>query len=320
MRAVTLDGQLQLKSGIPVPEPPPGWALIRVKKAGICGTDLEIIKGYKGFKGILGHEFCGIVERCDDPGWHGKRVVGEINVGCGKCPFCKDNMERHCADRLALGIRGLNGCLADYCILPVKNLRKIPDSLKDDRAVFMEPLSAACRILEQLRLEGSEKVLVLGDGRLGILCAWVLATVSQDVTIVGHHSGKLLKGKWGTVKAKKGPEKLKGGDADIVVEATGSWKGLNDALFLCRPRGTIVQKSTLALKEAIDLTPLVINELTLLGSRCGSFDAGLKMLESFPGMPLERLISGTYCMEDALLAFQRAEERDSLKILIDMSI
>ena len=318
MRAVIFDGQLQLKSGIPVPEPPEDWALIRVNKAGICGTDLEIIKGYKGFTGVLGHEFCGIVERCNEPGWNGKRVVGEINVGCGKCTFCKEHMERHCVDRKVLGIHGLNGCLANYCILPVKNLRRIPDSLKDDRAVFLEPLSAACEILEQLHLKGSEKVLVLGDGRLGILCAWVLSTVSRDVTLIGRHSEKLAKGKWRTIKTEKGSENLKGRDADIVVEATGSWSGLNDAFFLCRPRGTIVLKSTLAATEAIDLSPIVVNEISLLGSRCGSFDAGLRMLETYPGMPLERLISGTYSMEDALAAFKRAEERDSLKILVDM--
>ncbi len=320
MRAVIFDGQLRLKSGIPVPEPPAGWALIRVKRAGICGTDLEIIKGYKGYKGILGHEFCGIVEQCDEPVWNGKRVVGEINVGCGKCSFCMDHMERHCVDRRVLGIYGLNGCMADYCILPVKNLRKIPDFLEDDRAVFLEPLSAACEILEQISLEGSEKVVVLGDGRLGILCAWVLSTVCRDVTLVGRHSEKLAKGKWRRIKTEKGPGNLKAGDADIVVEATGSWKGLENAFSLCRPRGTIVLKSTLAAVDAIDLTPLVVNEITLLGSRCGSFDAGLEMLGTYPKMPLERLLSGTYFMEDALAAFERVEERDCLKVLIDMAI
>ena len=320
MRAVIFDGQLQLKAGLPVPEPPAGWALIRVKKAGICGTDLEIIKGYKGFTGILGHEFSGIVEQCDEPVWNGKRVVGEINVGCGKCSFCMDHMERHCIDRRVLGIHGLNGCMADYCILPVKNLRRIPDSLEEDRAVFLEPLSAACEILEQIRPDGSEKVVVLGDGRLGILCAWVLSTVSRDVTLVGRHSKKLAKGTWRHIKTEKGHGNLKAGDADIVVEATGSRNGLKDAFTLCRARGTIVLKSTLAAPEAVDLTPLVVNEITLLGSRCGSFDAGLEMLGTYPKMPLERLLSGTYFMEDALAAFQRAEERDCLKVLIDMTV
>jgi alcohol dehydrogenase len=319
MRAIIFDGRLQLKTGIPIPEPPPGWALIRVKKAGICGTDLEITEGYKGFHGVLGHEFSGIVEQCDHAEWNAKRVVGEINVGCGKCRFCKDDMESHCRDRRALGILGLNGCFADYCILPLKNLRKIPDSLKDDQAVFIEPLSAACQMLMQLNLGGAEKILVLGDGRLGILCAWVLSTIAQDVTLVGHHSAKLAKGQWRTIKTVKGSADLKDGDTDIVIEATGSWRGLKDALSLCRPRGTIVQKSTLVSKEVIDLTPLVINELTLLGSRCGSFDTGLQMLKNFPHMPLERLISGTYSIEDAHSAFQRAKERDCLKVLIDMT-
>ena len=320
MRAVIFDGRLQLKMGIPVPKPPAGWALVRVKMAGICGTDLEITRGYKRFKGVLGHEFSGVVEQCDMLGWNGKRVVGEINIGCGKCSFCHENMERHCPERMALGILGLNGCLADYCVLPIKNLRRIPDSLTDDRAVFIEPLSAACRMMEPLRLGGSEKILVLGDGRLGILCAWVLSTIAEDVTLVGSHSEKLAKGKWRSVKTVKRPGGFEGGDADIVVEATGSWEGLKDAFFLCRPRGTIVQKSTLALEGAIDLTPLVVNELTLLGSRCGSFDDGLEMLKTFPKMPLERLISGTYSIEDVVLAFQRAEERNCLKILIDMRI
>ncbi len=318
MRAVIFDGDLRLQSGIPIPEAPRHWALIRVKKAGICGTDLEIIKGYKGFFGILGHEFCGVVEQCDQPDWVGKRVVGEINVGCGKCRFCRERMERHCAERTVLGIHGLNGCLADYCILPVKNLRTVPDSLKDDRAVFVEPLSAACRMLEQLHPSGSEKVIVLGDGRLGILCAWVLSTVLSDVTIVGHHAAKLAKGEWRSVRGQKGTDSLKERDADMVVEATGSSTGLKDALSLCRPQGTIVLKSTLASWGSVDLTPIVIHEIKLLGSRCGSFDDGLRMLETFPDMPIERLISNTYSIEDALSAFQRAKERDCLKVIIDV--
>lgn len=323
MRAIVFDGHLQALGNYPAPEVMPGWVRLRVLKAGICTTDMEITEGYKGFKGVLGHEFVGVVDppvpRESNSDWIGKRVVGEINVGCGACERCARGMERHCFRRKTLGILDLDGCMADYCALPVSNLHEVPASISDNRAVLIEPLSAACEILEQIELGGSERAVVLGDGRLGILCAWVLATVLRDVTLVGHHPAKLQKAQWGELKiSPEYPFRLEG-IFDIVVEATGSIRGLADAVALCRPRGTVVVKSTLASEIRMDLSALVVNELTLIGSRCGRFEMGLDMLASYPDMPLERLISAEYPMDQALAAFEEARQPDTLKVLIDMS-
>ncbi len=318
MRAVVFDGTLRYVDDYPVPEMPgKGWALIRILLAGICKTDMEIIKGYMGFNGILGHEFVGTVEQCDDTGWIGKQVVGEINAACGQCEWCKKGLGRHCPDRTTLGIQGLNGCMADYCFLPEVNLLEIPQSMSKDRAVLVEPLSAACEILEQVRLQGNERAVVMGDGRLGILCAWALSTVLSNVTLIGHHREKVEKAKWHDLKTVSESSRIKPG-ADLVVEATGSGAGLTEAMSLCRPRGTIVLKSTVASQGELNLAPAVINELTLMGSRCGRFRDGLNMLESYPDMPVERLITGRYRIENALEAFQRASKPDAFKVLLEM--
>jgi len=205
-----------------------------------------------------------------------KRVSGEINTGCGQCEWCANGLGRHCPNRRVLGILDLDGCMADYCMLPVNNLHKIPDSIPDNRAIFIEPLSAACEILEQVKFKGSERVIVLGEGRLGIL-------------------------------------------SDIVVEATGSGEGIIEAMSLCRPRGTIVLKSTLASQGKLNLSPLVVNEQTLVGSRCGQFKDGFQMLESYPDMPLDQLITARYPIEQALKAFERAARPDALKVLLEVS-
>ena len=319
MRVVIFDGRLGFLKEFPEPKIPSGWALIRVLKAGICKTDIEITRGYKKFKGVLGHEFVGVVEQCHDPDWMQKRVVGEINVGCGKCEQCANELERHCPYRRVLGILNLNGCMADYCVLPLSNLHVVPASTADYRAVLVEPLSAACEILEQIELTGSEQAVVLGDGRLGILCAWVLSTVLSDVTLVGHHPQKLKKAGWRTLKTVQVTASRGGHGVDIVVEATGSGKGLVDAMSLCRPRGKIVLKSTVVSKSKINLSSIVVNEQTIIGSRCGRFKAGLRMLESYPDMPLERLISADYPIEQALEAFEQATQPDTLKIVLDMT-
>ncbi len=315
MRAVVLDGGLKFVTDYPVPRVPPGWARIRVQMAGICGTDMELIRGYKAYNGILGHEFLGVVDRCEIAEWIGKRVVGEINAGCGVCEWCHKGMDRHCPGRRVLGILSLDGCMADYCILPITNLREVPSTVSDLRAVFTEPLSAAAEILEQVILSGSERVVVLGDGRLGILCAWVLSTVVNDVTLVGHHPEKLERARWRNLRIASGPHDIRPG-ADLVVEATGSSKGLDDAMALCRPRGVIVLKSTTEKKGELNLTPLVVNEVTLIGSRCGQFKDGLGLLESCPEMPVERLVTKTYPIEEAARAFEHAREAGALKILL----
>lgn len=318
MRAVVFDGRLQYVEDYPVPQAGNGWALVRVHEAGICKTDMEIMKGYLGFRGILGHEFIGRVVKCDaDPSWIGKFVTGEINAACGFCEACLKGLGRHCPDRLTLGIDGLNGCMAEYCALPIANLLEIPDGLPEERAVLMEPLSAACELLEQVPLHGNERIVVLGDGRLGILCAWVLVAAVSDVTLVGHHPEKLKLANWRHLRRTDQIVHIRE-KADIVVEATGSSQGLRDALTICRPRGTVVLKSTIAVPDRVDLSPVVIHELTLIGSRCGRFREGLAMMMAWPDMPLERLITAHYPLVHAAAAFERASGPDMLKVVLDV--
>jgi alcohol dehydrogenase len=316
MKAVVFDGSLRYVEDYPRPAAGPGWVRIKVQLAGICKTDLEIMKGYMGFKGVLGHEFLGTVESCDDESWIGKRVAGEINAACGRCDWCARGLGRHCPHRATLGIAGLDGCMAEYCVLPVENLCVVDPDISDDRAVLTEPLAAACEILEQITITGSERIIVLGDGRLGILCAWALRTVAGDVTIVGHHPEKLDIARWRDIKTAAGMEGMEPG-ADIVVEATGSEGGIAQAMDLCRPRGTIVLKSTVAIQGETNLAPIVINELTVVGSRCGRFPDSLKMMRDFPDMPLERLVTGRYPIDAAEEAFAEARSGPALKVLLE---
>jgi alcohol dehydrogenase len=318
MAAAVFDNELRYVKDYLRPETKPGWARINVQLAGICKTDMEIMKGYLGFKGVLGHEFVGVVDRCDDAAWVGQRVIGEINAACGRCAWCARGLGRHCPDRTTLGIVNHDGCMAEFCILPVANLFIVPREIPDERAVLTEPLSAACEILEQLSIHGTERVVILGDGRLGILCAWALATVSSDVTIVGHHPEKLDLAQWHGIKTALNTEGIEPG-ANIVVEATGSGQGIVMAMSLCRPRGTIVLKSTVAIQGDVNLAPIVIHEQTLLGSRCGRFGDGLKMMLDFPDMPLEKLITGRYPLDKVAEAFVRAQESDALKVLLDIN-
>jgi alcohol dehydrogenase len=316
MQAVVFDGKLKYVRDWPVPRVKPGWALIRVQLAGICKTDLEIIKGYLGFHGVLGHEFLGQVVECADPAWVGRRVVGEINAACGHCDWCAQGLGRHCPWRSTLGIGGLDGCMAAYCSLPVENLYRVDPGISDEQAILTEPLAAACEILEQLSLAGSERVIVLGDGRLGILCAWALATIATDVALVGHHREKLDIARWRGITTSLRGEGIAPG-ADIVVEASGHGRGIAQAMELCRPRGTIVLKSTVALQGEINLAPLVINELTVVGSRCGRFSDALAMMRAFPDMPLPALITHRYPLHQAMQAFAATRNGEALKIVLE---
>lgn len=317
MAAAIFDGELKYIRDYPVPTLQPGWARIQVKLAGICKTDMEILKGYRGFQGVPGHEFVGVVDQCDESSWIGKRVVGEINAACGHCDWCRRDLGRHCPNRSTLGIFNLDGCMAEYCALPVVNLLEVPENLSDERAVLTEPLSAACEILEQMRIAGNERAVILGDGRIGILCAWVLATALQDVTVVGHHAEKLQALRWRDIRTVIHEKDVAPG-ADIVVEATGSGEGIVSAMALCRPRGTIVLKSTVARSCDINLAPVVRQEQTILGSRCGRFADGLKIMRDFPDMPLDRLISARYPLAGVREAFARAEQSDALKVFLDI--
>ena len=319
MAAAVFDGKLRYAGDFPRPEPKPGWARIRVRMAGICKTDMELMKGYRSFSGILGHEFVGTVESCDAPARIGRRVVGEISAGCGKCAWCAAGLGgRHCPDRTTLGIVRHDGCMADFCVLPRENLYLVPEGISDERAVLTEPLSAACEILEQIAIRGNERIVVLGDGRLGILCAWALATVAADVTVVGHHRAKLAVAGWRQIKTALLIDGVRPG-ADIVVEATGNGQGIAAAMALCRPRGTIVLKSTVAIQGEVNLFPIVVNEQTVVGSRCGRFRDGLAMMENFPDMPLERLVAGRYPLSRVEEAFSFAQGKDTLKVLLDIA-
>ena len=318
MAAAVFDRKLSYVRDYPRPEPKPGWARIRVQTAGICKTDIEIMKGYMGFRGVLGHEFVGEVDRCTDPTLVGKRIVGEINAACGKCAWCAQGLGRHCPHRTTLGIVNHDGCMAEFCVLPQENLFVIPEQISTERAVLTEPISAACEILEQLTIKGAERIVVLGDGRLGILCAWALATAAPDVTIVGRHPQKLSLARWRGIKTSLTAERIAPG-ADIVVEATGSGQGIVQAMTLCRPRGTIVLKSTVALQGDVNLAPVVINEQTIVGSRCGRFKDGLEMMRNFPDMPLEKMITGRYPLERVEEAFVCAQKKDALKVLLDIA-
>jgi alcohol dehydrogenase len=270
------------------------------------------------FQGTLGHEFVGTVDACSRDEWIGKRVVGEINAACGSCEACRNALQRHCPNRSVLGIADLDGCMADYCMLPAANLIEVPPEISDDRAVFCEPLSAACEILEQVPFSGSETVTVLGDGRLGILCAWTLSTAARRVVLVGHHPEKLAIAEWNGVETRLESDGLPTG-ADVVVEATGSTAGLSQAIAACRPRGTIVLKSTVADTGRLNLAPLVVDEITLIGSRCGRFSDGLRLMRTHPDLPLEKLISARFAPEDALKAFPKAAGPGVLKVLFNFA-
>lgn len=316
MKALVFDGRLRLVTDHPEPQLKPGWAILRVTQAGICRTDLELTKGYMGFRGVLGHEFVGVVSACGDESWIGKRVVGEINAACGDCAWCRRGLGRHCPHRSVLGIQGLDGCMAEYCTLPIANLREVPDPISDSRAIFTEPVSAAFEILEQVRVSESDRGVVLGDGKLGILCAWALATETLDVTLVGHHPSKLEAAAWRSIQTAASAGDVAPG-ADLVVEATGSPLGLEEAIRLCRPRGTVILKTTVNEKLQADLAPVVIHEIQIVGSRCGPFDAGLRALLTYD-FPLERLIKGRYPLDEGEAAFAHAARPEALKILVDM--
>ena len=314
MKALLYDGALKLLSDYPRPKPPPGEALIRVSLAGICNTDLEIVKGYMGFQGVLGHEFVGIVEAVEEEGWLGKRVVGEINCYCGECPLCRRGLFTHCPERTTLGIWGRDGAFAEYLTLPLANLHPVPEGIPDEDAVFVEPLAAALEILEQIQVEPTDRVILLGDGKLGLLVAQVLALQGCDLLVVGHHAHKLeILNRLG-IATHLGEVSLKR-SFDIVVDCTGNPEGFAQALALLRPRGTLVLKSTYHGETEVDLSQLVIDEITLVGSRCGPFVPALELLRR--GLvDVASLVSATLALDEGVRAFQLAEKREMLKVLL----
>lgn len=319
MKAVVFDKELKLDNNYEKPIPQEGEALIRVTLAGICNTDFEITKGYMGYKGVLGHEFVGVVEdvNSDDKSLLGKRVVSEISYGCHKpdCEWCNQGLVRHCPDRHTIGIWRKDGCFAQYITLPTEILFEVPDNVSDEQVVFVEPLAAACEILEQLHIQPVQKIIVQGDGKLGLITALTLNAFNYDVTLVGKHKNKLDIAKAQGVKTILLEDLEVKPQWDIVVEATGSITGFETAMTLTKPRGVLVLKSTVAGSKEINLAPIVINEITVLGSRCGQFKPALRLLEK-ERIDFKPLISGIYNVDDSIEAFEKNKQKDTLKVLI----
>lgn len=319
MKAIVFDENLKLDKNYEKPVPQKGEALIKVSLAGICNTDFEITKGYMGYKGILGHEFVGVVEEIndEDKSLLGKRVVAEISYGCHKpdCEWCNQGLVRHCPDRHTIGIWRKDGCFAEYITLPLEVLFEVPENVSNEQVVFVEPLAAACEILEQLHIQPIQKVLVQGDGKLGLTTALTLNAFNYDVTLVGKHQNKLDIAKAQGVKTILLDDLDVKPEWEVVVEATGSISGFETAMALTKPRGTLVLKSTVASSKEFNLAPIVINEITVLGSRCGQFKPALRLLEN-NRIDFKSFISGIYSVDDAIEAFEKNKDKDTLKVLI----
>jgi len=314
MQALHWDGNnLRVESSYPAPKLEADTAMVRVRLAGICSTDLQIFKGYMGFRGVPGHEFVGEV-REGPAALVGKRVVGEINFGCGKCEFCRRSLDRHCPNRRVMGILGADGSFAEYLAIPTSNLHMVPDNVADEEAVFTEPLAAAFEILEQIELNPGDDVLVMGDGKLGMLCAQVLKLTGARVTVLGKHQEKLALIKRTGVRTLL-LDDWKPRLFDVVVEATGSESGLKLAMSAVRPRGTLVLKSTIAGDHNVSLVPLVINEITIIGSRCGLFPDALQALAE-KRVSVTPLIEKVYPLAEGLDAVAHAARPGTRKILM----
>lgn len=317
MKAVVFDKELKIDNDYKKPIPKKGEALIKISLAGICNTDFEITKGYMGYKGILGHEFVGVVEEIndDDKSLLGKRVVGEISNACENCEMCHKGLQRHCTNRETIGIWRKDGCFAEYLTWTIKDLLEVPENVSDEQAVFTEPLAAGLEILEQLHIQPIEKLIILGDGKLGLTTALALNACNIDVTLVGKHENKLEIAKNQGVKTILLNDFEIKKEWDFVVEATGSVSGFETALALTKPRGTLILKSTVAASKEFNLAPIVIDEIRVQGSRCGRFAPALRLLKS-EKVDFKPLISGIYSIDEAIKAFDRNKEKDSIKVLI----
>lgn len=314
MLALYFDAQPAIKE-IPRPEPGPGEVLVKVHLAGICGTDLQVLRGYHGFQGIMGHEFVGEVAAPEDSPWLGQRVAGEITIGCGVCDLCRRGLTGHCRQRRVLGLKDYDGAFASYLRLPAANLHAVDPEIPDIFAVFTEPLAAALRVLEAAKVSPSARVLVVGDGSLGLQISWVLALSGAEVHLAGHHPEHLALARPQGV-ATFLSEALPAGDYDIVVEASGSPSGLELALTRVRPRGTVVMKSTYVDRYPLDPAVLVIPEVNLVGCRCGPFAGALRLLKDGQVDP-RPLIHRTFPLARGLEALAWAQRPGVLKVLLD---
>ena len=307
------DNKISLRD---VPQPrKSNEALIKIRKAGICSTDLELVKGYYPYTGVLGHEFVGDVVEADDASWIGQRVVGEINVVCNQCEQCLNGRPTHCEHRSVLGIVNRDGVFAKFTTLPIANLHRVPDSIPDEMAVFTEPLAAALEIQQQIQVKPTDRVLLIGAGRLGQLIAQMLALTGCDLHVVARHAHQqnLLKGRGIRIIAE---EEIKPWRWDIVVEATGSPSGFSLARRAIRPRGTLVLKSTYKGEINVNFSSVVVDEINIVGSRCGPFEPALRLMETHQVDPTV-LIANEFKLEDGLKAFEHAAETGMLKVLIE---
>jgi alcohol dehydrogenase len=315
MLAVHLEnGRVEMRDE-PRPTRSEGFALIRLLCGGICNTDLELQRGYYGFAGTPGHEFVGEVIEADSREWIGRRVVGEINLACGACQWCRRGLGRHCPQRTVLGIVKHPGAFREYLTLPERNLHALPDALPTERAVFAEPLAAACEILDQVALPCGAEIAVLGDGKLGLLIAMVLNAYGHRVQQFGRHAEKLRIARRAGVETELAGGTLPEMAYDWVVDATGSSEGLRQAVRMARPRGTVILKSTVHGLVGVDTAPVIVNEITLVGSRCGRFEPALDLLTRNL-IPVEEMISEQLPLADAPRAFERAAQKGALKVLL----
>ena len=316
MKALVIDASLRIVE-TSRPRRRRGEALVRVTMAGVCNTDLELLQGYMGFRGIPGHEFVGVVEEADQEGLIGKRVVGEINCVCGACAHCRRGMPRHCTERTVLGILNRDGAFAEYLVLPEKNLHTVPENIEDEAAVFVEPIAAAFRIPEQIPVSKSDRIAVLGDGKLGQLIARVLALCSNHVLCICKHAWKRALLRDAGIDTASTEDAVEPG-FDIVVEATGSPHGLARALELVRPEGTVVLKTTSADGAPLNLSlPVVVNEVRIVGSRCGPFVPAIDALAR-ELIDVAPLITDRFSLADGVRALERAAEPEAMKVLVTM--
>ncbi|MBP8000160.1 MAG: alcohol dehydrogenase catalytic domain-containing protein [Chloroflexi bacterium] len=315
MRAILVQNhQAELRRDYPQPVPEVDEALIRITLAGVCSTDLELIKGYYQFAGVLGHEFVGVVVQCAEATWVGKRVVGTINLGCRTCAVCLQDGPEHCPTRRTLGIWQKDGVFADYQTLPIVNLVAVPDAVPDEVAVFTEPFAAALRIREQLPIRPTDRIAVVGPGRLGLLIGLQLALTGNSVVMLGRQMTSLaLPQRWGLAVGLSAD--YPDDHFDFVVEATGNEVGLRESLRLVRPRGTLVLKSTFHGQATFDLTKIVVSEINLVGSRCGPFAPALRLLATGQ-IPVCDMIEAIYDLDDALAALAHANRPGVRKILL----
>jgi len=301
----------------PLPRVPDGFARIRLLAAGICSTDLELQRGYYGFSGTPGHEFVGVVVTVSGVGaeWIGRRVAGEINLACGHCDWCARGLGRHCPTRTVLGIVKHPGAFREFLTLPIHNLHRVPDSISDEQVVFIEPVAAACEILDQVKIPKGDRVALLGDGKLGLLVAQVLQAHGARVHLFGRHRDKMRLVEKAGVITELVPKKLPARAYRWVVDATGSSDGLRAAVAMCEPRGTIVLKSTVHGLVTIDSAPVIVNEVTLVGSRCGRFEPAIRLLASGK-VDVMPLISAEFPLDRAPQAFKSAATKGVLKVLL----